>query len=80
VATALIRSGLGCAILPGLALINATDLVVRPITPPAHRRLYAVYRTGANARPSMATALTLLRKALRPAMSSAVTGRLTGVV
>lgn len=62
VATALVRSGAGCAILPGLALTNTAGLLVRPITPPVRRRLYAVYRTGAAARPSVATAIDLLRE------------------
>jgi hypothetical protein len=55
VATALVRSGAGIAILPGI-----TDLAVRPIIPAVTRRLYAVLRREAHLRPSIATALELL--------------------
>ena len=63
VASALVRVGAGVAILPGLALAGATDLGFRSLTPPVVRRIFAVYRTGANHRPSIATALTLFREA-----------------
>jgi DNA-binding transcriptional LysR family regulator len=62
VSAALVRAGAGTAILPGLALIGASDLVFRPIAPKVVRRLYAVYRKGSNSRPSIATALRLLRE------------------
>jgi len=52
VSTALVRSGAGVAILPGLALAGVTDLAVRPVRPRVTRRLSAVYRRGANQRPS----------------------------
>ena len=56
---ALVRSGAGIAILPGLALAGATDLAIRPIVPPVARRLYAVFRHDAKLRPSVASALEL---------------------
>jgi DNA-binding transcriptional LysR family regulator len=65
VATALVSAGAGVAILPGLALASAADVVYRPITPGGVRRLYAAYRPGANERPSMVTALSILRDRAR---------------
>jgi DNA-binding transcriptional LysR family regulator len=59
--SALVRSGAGIAILPALALAGVTDLSIRPIAPPIARRLYAAFRKGADLRPSLATALELLR-------------------
>jgi hypothetical protein len=60
VATALVRSGAGIAILPSLALAGITDLAIRPITPAVTGRPYAVLRREAHLRPSIATALELL--------------------
>jgi hypothetical protein len=60
VATALVRSGAGIAILAGRALAGITDLAIRPIIPAAIGRLYAVLRREAHLHPSIATALELL--------------------
>lgn len=62
--SALIRAGAGIAILPGLAFATmGGDFAFRLIVPSVVRRIYAAYRTGTDARPSMAVALELLREA-----------------
>lgn len=43
----LVRAGLGCAILPGMAVStksNQRDMIVRPLSPTVHRRLAVVIR------------------------------------
>jgi DNA-binding transcriptional LysR family regulator len=59
---ALVGAGAGISILPGLALAGMRALAFRPIAPTVVRRIHAVYRTGSETRPSIATALALLRE------------------
>lgn len=60
---ALVRAGLGIALVPRLGRGVLPDgVVVVPLEPTPVRRLYAVWRTGAARRPSIAVAVQTLRE------------------
>lgn len=59
---ALVRAGVGVSIQPGLALPDMRGLTARPLKPPFERHIYMVYRRGAAQRPSIRTALTVIRQ------------------
>jgi DNA-binding transcriptional LysR family regulator len=62
VIVALVASGTGVAILPGLALTGAQGVVYKPLRPHIERQILVATRANANRRPAIAAMLSELRR------------------